>query len=151
MTASVTVRGLDEFRRELRKIDKNFGKAFGQANKKVGDRIVEKGRPAIAGLPSPGGSRAQDGLRSSAKQSAAVIRLMGSNPTIRANVFGAKSHMVWGRRISGSGPWQPWLGNRWHPEQLYGLGPAIRDVADGFALDEYMDAVLEAVKPAFPD
>lgn len=147
---TVRVKGLDEFRRELRKVDKNFGKAFGVANKKVGDKVVSAGRPAVKNLPSPGGSVAQEGLRSSAKQTKAVIRLLGSNPTLHATVFGTKSHMVFGRRVDGPGPWKPWIGNSWQPEDLYGLGPAISQVMDGFALDEYMDAVMDAIGPAFP-
>lgn len=148
---TVRVKGLDEFRRELRKVDKNFGKAFGIANKAVGEKVVSAGKPAVKNLSSPGGSVAGAGLKSSAKQTKAVIRLLGSNPTLHASVFGTKSHMVFGRRISGSGPWQPWIGNSWQPEELYGLGPAITSVMDGFALDEYMEAVLDAVQPAFPN
>ncbi len=149
--SGVRIKGLDEFRRELRRADKRMGKAFGKANKKVGDRVVAKGRPAIQRLPSPGGTIAMSGLRSSAKQTKAVIALTAGNPTIRATVFGTKSHMVFGRRISGSGPWKPWIGRSWQPEELYGLGPSIKQTMDGFALDEYMDAVLDALAPAFPD
>ncbi len=148
---TIRVRGLDEFRRELRRVDKRMGKAFGKANKKVGDRIVRKGAPAIRQLSSPGGTVAMSGLRSSAKQNKAVVRMLGSNPTIRANVFGTKSHMVWGRRISGSGPWKPWIGRSWQPEDLYGLGPVLKSAADKFILDEYLGAVLDALGPAFPD
>ena len=148
---TIRVKGLDEFRRELRRADKRFGKAVGQANKKVGARVVAKGAPAIRSLPSPGGNKAMSGLKSSAKQTKVVVALTAGNPTIRANVLGTLSHTVWGRRIPGSGPWQPWLGTSWQPEQLYGLGPAIKKVMDGFALDEYMDAVLDGLAKAFPD
>jgi hypothetical protein len=91
------------------------------------------------------------GIRGNASQKAARITLLGSNPTIRASVFGTLSHKVWGRNVSGRGPWQPWLGNTWQPEQLYGLGPVIKEAADGFALDEYADAIMDALKVAFPD
>lgn len=130
-----------------------MGKAFGKANKKVGDRIVDRGRPAVRGLRSPGGSRAMSGIKSSAKQNKAVIALNQSSsaPTLFANVFGTLSHQVFGRTISGSGPWLPWVGTSWKPEQLHGIGPVIKDVADDFALDEHLDAVLDALKPAFPD
>ena len=148
---TIRVKGLDEFRRELNRVDKRFGKAFGQANKKVGARVVAKGAPAIRGLPSPGGSKAMSGLKASAKQTKLVVRLNAGNPTIRANVLGTLSHTVWGRTIPGSGPWQPWLGRTWQPEQLYGLGPAITKTMDGFGLDEYLDAILDAIGPAFPD
>lgn len=150
---TVRVRGLDEFRRELRRVDARFGKAFGQANKRISEQVVSKAKPAVQGLSSPGGTIAARGIRPSAKQSAAVIRLnnTGSSPTLFANVFGTLSHTVFGRTIPGSGPWKPWIGTTWKPEDLYGIGPVISDVADGFALDEYMDAVLDALAPAFPN
>lgn len=113
--------------------------------------MAEKAKPAVKGLPSPGGSKAVSGIRGNATQKAARITLLGSNPTIRANVFGTLSHTVFGRTIPGSGPWKPWLGKTWQPEDLYGLGPVIKDTADGFALDEYADAISDAFKVAFPD
>lgn len=112
---------------------------------------MERGRPAVRNLSTPGGSIAQGGMRPRARQNRATVALLGSNPTIRANVFGAKSHMVFGRRISGSGPWKPWIGRSWSPEDLYGLGPVFKDVADNFALDEYADEIMDAFKVAFPD
>jgi hypothetical protein len=128
-----------------------MGKAFGVANRKVSERVVSRAGPAVKGLSSPGGGLAQSGIKASSKQNAAVVRLLGSNPTLFANVFGTLSHKVFGRNVSGSGPWKPWLGRSWSPEDLHGIGPVIRDVADGFALDEYMDALLDAVSAAFPD
>lgn len=142
---------MDELRRELRRIDPRLAKTLQTANKRVSERVRDRARPAIQGLPSPGGSRAMSGLTARASQSKATVVLLGSNPTIRANVFGTLSHKVWGRNVSGSGPWKAWLGNSWTPEHLYGLGPAITEVVDGFALDEYADAVMDALAAAFPD
>lgn len=147
---TVRVKGLDDFRRELRRADKRMGKAFGKANKKIGEKVVAKGRPSVVGLPSPGGSVSVAGIKASAKQSKAVIRLT-NRKALFANVFGTRSHMVFGRPVPGSGPFRPWLGQSWKPEELYGIGPAIKTVADDFALDEYLGAVLDALGPAFPD
>jgi hypothetical protein len=147
----VVVRGLDELRRELRRIDPRLAKTLQVANKKVSEKVVSAGAPRIAGLSSPGGTKAMSGLRPRASQSKATVVLLGSNPTIRANVFGTLSHKVFGRNVPGRGPWLAWLGNSWHPEDLYGLGPALTEVADGFALDEYADAWLDALAAAFPD
>jgi hypothetical protein len=91
------------------------------------------------------------GLRARASQSKATVVLLGSNPTIRANVFGTLSHKVFGRNVSGHGPFLPWLGNSWQPEQLHGLGPALTEVADGFALNEYADAWMDGLAAAFPN
>lgn len=150
---ALEVKGLDEFRRELRRVDKQFGKAFGKVHKQISERLAASARPRILALSSPGGTKAMSGVRGSAKQNAAVIRLMGSNPTVRANVFGMGVH--WGgtppKEYQGRGPWLPWVGTNWQPEDLHGLGPAITEVLDGYGLDQYMDAVLDALKPAFPD
>lgn len=147
---TVRVKGLDEFRRELRRADKRMGKAFGKANKQISQRVVQKGRPAVRGLSSPGGTVSVGGIRASAKQSKAVIRL-NNRKALFANVFGTLSHQVYGRNVPGSGPFLPWIGQSWTPEDLHGIGPVVRKEADGFVLDEYMDAVLDALGPAFPD
>lgn len=144
------VKGLDDFRRDLRRVDKRLPTALQKAHKKVAQRVAEKGKPAVKNLSSPGGSKAMSGIRGNATQKAARITLLGSNPTIRANVFGTLSHTVFGRSVPGRGPWKPWIGNKWQPEDLYGIGPVIKDVADNFALDEYADEIHDAFKVAFP-
>lgn len=90
------------------------------------------------------------GLRPRATQSKASVVMLRSNPTIHPNVLGTLSHKVFGRNVPGRGPWLAWLGNSWHPEDLYGLGPALTEVADGFALDEYAEAFMDALALAFP-
>lgn len=142
---------MDELRRELRRIDPRLAKTLQAANKKVSERVVASAGPKVQGLRSPGGARAVPGIRPRASQTKATVVLLGSNPTIRANVFGTLSHKVYGRNISGSGPFLPWLGNSWQPEDLYGLGPALTETVDGFALDEYADAWMDALAAAFPD
>lgn len=149
--SQIVVKGLDDFRRDLRRVDKRLPKAIQVAHKKVAQRVADKAKPAVQGLPSPGGSKAMSGIRGNATQKAARITLLGSNPTIRANVFGTLSHKVWGRNVSGSGPWKPWIGSTWQPEDLYGIGPVIRDTADNFALDEYADEIHDAFAVAFPN
>lgn len=148
---AVTIRGLDELRRELRRIDPRLAKTLQVANKRVAERVVQQARPAIQALPSPGGTKAQSGLRPRATQKSAKVVMLASNKTLHANVFGTLSHTVFGKVTPGHGPWLPWLGKSWHPEELYGLGPALREVADGFALDEYADAWMDALAAAFPD
>lgn len=148
---TVRVKGLDEFRRELRQLDRRFGKAFAEANLKVSKRTVDAARPKVRALRSPGGTIALPGIKTVRSQKSAKIKLDSSYDTLFANVFGTLSHTVFGRTKPGSGPWLPWVGQSWQPEELHGVGPAIREVADGFALDTYMDAVMDAVSRAFPD
>ena len=110
MTAQVQVEGLADLARELKRIDPALNKQLRLVNKTVSDKVVTAGRPAIQGLPSPGGSVATAGLTARATPTQATVVLAGRNRTIRANVFGAQSHWVWGHKKSGRGPWQPWLG-----------------------------------------
>ncbi len=148
----VRVEGLDQLARELKRIDPALSKTLRLTNKTVSDKVVTEGRPRIQGLRSPGGSIAQRGLTARATPTQATVVLLGSNRTIRANVFGARSHWAWGHKKRGPGPWQPWLGQSWNPEDLYGLGPALTQVDDRYAVKEYADAYVDALKRgAFPD
>ena len=77
----VVVKGLDEFRRELRRTDKRMGKAFQKANKKVSERVVSKGKPAVKNLPTPGGSIAVGGIRP--RDLPTAVRLANRNGNVQ--------------------------------------------------------------------
>ena len=147
----MTVRGVDEFRRDLRRVDRRIGRGFQKANKRIAERVVAKGRPAVKRLPSPGGTIAKAGIRPRGSQRSAKVAFLGSNPTVRANVLGTKSHWVFGRRVAGSGPWLPHVGNRWKPSELHGIGPVIKRTADTVTMDQYVDAVMDGLAEAFPE
>lgn len=149
--AQVTVKGLDELARELRRVDPKLGRVLSKANKTVSEKVVDKGRPRVTNLPTPGGTKAARGLTARATPKQASIALLGSNPTIRASTMGAASYWAWGRHRPGPGPWQGWLGQNWDPEDLYGVGDALTETVDKFAVDEYADAYLTALKGAFPE
>ena len=125
MTAQVQVEGLSDLARELKRIDPQLNKQLRLVNKTVSQKVVDAGRPAIAGLRSPGGRIAVPGLTARATPTQATVVLAGRNRTIRANVFGTLSHVAWGHKKPGRGPWQPWQGRSWQPEELYGFGPAL--------------------------
>ena len=150
MSVTVTEKGLSELGRELGRIDSQLDRALPRAHKKVTDRIVSQGRPAIAGLPSPGGSKATSGLSARVDKNAGTILLDPSNPTLYATVFGTRSHMVYGNRIPGSGPWSRWLGMSVEPEQLYGLGKVVANTTDHYADEVYADAYMDGLSKAFP-
>ncbi len=147
----VRVEGLDELARELKRIDPALTRVLAKANKTVSEKAVDLGRPRIQALPAPGGSIATRGLTARATPKQATIALLGSNRTIRASVFGAQTHWAWGHKKRGPGPWQPWLGQSWEPEDLYGLGPALVQTVDQFAVNEYADAYMQGMGKAFPD
>lgn len=147
----VEVKGLEDFVRELRQFPRRFERETEKAGRKVGERVVDQGASRVRELASPAGSLAARGLLWKPTDSGLTLELdSGKGPTLFASIFGTLSHMVFGRRVSGSGPWEQWIGSSWEPEDLYGLGEVIEDTADDFALETYLDAAMEALGPAFP-
>ena len=146
MTFDIRIEGLKELQKSFRNAHPLLAKQLTGVHKTISSRIVSDARSRVQGLPSPGGSKAMSGITPRATQKSAGLALLASNPTVRANVFGTLSHVAWGHRRPGSGPWQAWIGRSWSPDQLYGVGPAIEEAVEGFALDEYMEAVMRSLK-----
>lgn len=126
------IEGIDDLRRALRGIDRGLGRAIGQANKRVASVYVDRARPKI---PTNQASRTglEKGISARARQKdiALAIRSTARRPTIAA-VLGSNVHPVYGRNypqaVFRRRVWQPWLGNNWRPQDLYGIGPVFRDV-----------------------
>lgn len=143
---------LAELASELRRVDQRLDRSMERAHQNVAARVVDRARPGIIGLPSPASHISAAGIKGTSTRDRATIELLGSNPTIRASVFGTLSHGGGaGRVYPGRGPWQSWLGRDPEPESLYGLGPVIGHLGDTYILDEYADAAMEALKGAFPN
>lgn len=156
METRVEIHGLDELRRSFRRISPQLSKTLQVANKKIASRAVGLVKPAVAGLPSPGGSRAAGGITPRATQKSAEIafsRADRSKP-LMATILGANWHPVFGRFVQVDSMsrrlWRPHLGASWTPAQLYGVGPVLEQIHRGFAMDEYREAVSDAIKEAFP-
>lgn len=141
--------GLDELRQVLRRVDRNLGREFGQANKRVASVYVNKAKPKVPSRVA-GGRGLEKGVTARARQRdiAMAIRSTGRRPTIAA-VLGANVHPVFGRRypmsVLSRPVWQPHLGNRWKPEQLYGIGPVFDGVPNEVA-ELWFDAVRDAME-----
>lgn len=153
---TVEIEGLDEFRRDLRRVNPALGKAIQRAHKTISTKVANEVRPAVQRLPSPGGTRAVRGITPRATQKHAQIafsRAQARKP-LWANILGAYVHPVFGRRFPVKKMkrriWQPHLGSHWQPEQLYGAGPVLKHARDTFAADEYLDAFTDALREAFP-
>lgn len=146
MTFDIRIDGLRELQKSFRQASPLLAKQLTGVHRTISTRIVSDAKGRVQGLPSPGGTRAMSGITARATQKSAGLALLASNPTIRANVFGTLSHKAWGHHVSGRGPWQSWLGRSWTPDQLYGVGPAIEKAVEGFALDEYMEAVMDSFR-----
>lgn len=97
------------------------------------------------------------GITPRATQKAAKIAFSQANRSkpLIASILGATWHPVWGNFVKVSSMknrlWQQHLGSNWTYSQLYGAGPALVNIADTFALDEYSDAIMDAFAVAFPE
>lgn len=155
-SATVRVEGLDEFRRDLGRVSPQLRKTLQQAHKLISTRVVEKARPAVAGLSSPGGARGARGITPRATQKDARIAFSQARARkpLLANILGANTHPVFGRYRSVSTfdrrIWQPHLGAKWQPTELYGIGPILEKAVDDWGADEYLDAFIDAARVAFP-
>lgn len=155
-SASVRVDGLDEFRRDLGRVSPQLKRTLQVANKAIAKRAVDRVRPAVASLPSPGGNRAAKGITARGTQKHAVVAFSRarSRQPLTATILGAHVHPVFGRPYPVAKMrrrlWQPHLGARWSPEDLYGAGPVLVKIADEFSVDEYLEAFLDALGVAFP-
>jgi hypothetical protein len=147
----ITVRGLDEMARALRRIDPRIKAEIVRGITKSSKRVADQARMAVAGLSVPQTSRAAAGISASKTG----IILEGSNPVVRAVIFGAMTHWVFGRQMPVSDLSAPvfrdWIGSNWNPEDPYGVGSAVAEASDGYVLDEVGDSFMRAAREAFPN
>ena len=157
MADPITVKGLKDFQKDLRGVDPRLAKTLQVAHKKVSTKATDQVRPAVTGLGAPGSHRVGRGITPRATQTRARIAFSSAARTrpLVAHILGADWHPVWGRFVPAASMrrrlWQPHLGNSWSWPQLYGAGPAIEEVANRFALDEYADAIMDSLAEAFPE
>jgi|GEM_PF-1931931 len=153
------VRGLREFRRELRAIDPKFPKELRLAHKAIADDVATKARSIASGS---GGvqAKAAGAIKGYATQSNARVGIATGKSFPMANVafWGAKKRTGWygASKYAGSGGRQhpEWVGNTWDVG-VAGQGPyAINDAIASMnsqILDEYADAIGRLMAKAFPD
>lgn len=154
MATEVRVTGLKEMASALRRIDPALAKQLSRAHKEISTDISERARSNVSGITDAGG-RGAAGIRPRATTTKASIALLGSNPFVRAAVFGAKTHHVFGRpmpAVEMARPvWQPWIGKDWDVEtDLYGVSPALVEMMPRI-LETYADRVMDALDGAFPN
>ncbi len=150
-SATISVKGLDEFRRELKKLDDaGLTDQLKDVNRKVADLVVD---------------RAQ-GKASTRQERKAAASLRASRQAARAQVVGGNARVPWftgaefgagqnaprigpsGRRFLGFNQFGSWTGNgRSAGNFLY---PAIREATDEI-VDMYGDAIEKIAARAFPD
>lgn len=149
----VDVKGLKEFRSELKRVDAGFPKQLRTVHKDIADDVADRARGIASGM---GGvqAKAAGALKGYATQTQASVGVSGGGI---ANVayWGAKKHTGWYAHIHSSRPQHPaWVGNSWEPG-VAGQGPyAINDaLAEKLPDidDAYLDAIEDLARSAFPD
>jgi hypothetical protein len=151
----VEVKGLKEFRRELKGVSSDLPKALRKAQKEIADDVADRARGVAGGM---GGvqAKAADAIKGYATQTQASVGFPAG--TIAAVAFwGARRHTGWyaAARYAGSTPQHPkWVGTGWEPG-VAGQGPyAINDALADFLPeldDRYLTMMEDLAAKAFPD
>jgi hypothetical protein len=154
---SVTeIRGLRDFRRELKAIGPEWPRELRKVNKEISTRAAGWAR---ARATAHGGAQAKfaDRIRGYANQRAARVGIATGNTGAGPTFWGAKRHTGWydRARYNDSPPQHPpWVGNSWdaavHGQGPYALNPALADHVDDI-VDEYGDMLDELAHRAFPE
>jgi hypothetical protein len=157
-SATVNVKGLDEFRKQLRKLeDAGATEQLKEANYKVASFVISRARTAAAGVGHMQ-SRAAATMTAGRAQSRATITGGGKVPYFYGAEFGAKSNVLRRSRRAagwaGPGRWMgynqflPWRGSKGNVG--YFLFPTMRTESAAI-VEMYGDELDRITKDAFPD
>lgn len=152
MAARVTIKGLKDFRRELRKLDdKGLRNGLTDIYRKVAKFVRERAEGA-----APGDVRKAIGHKANRRGAFVTVR---PKPDYALGVFlGAKGRFGWysaGRyRDSTARQFEPWVGNQWDPGETggapYFIGPAINRSVDEI-VEMMGDGIEDLARRAFPN
>lgn len=151
----IEVKGLREFRRELKAASADLPKEMRKAQKGIADEVADRAQGVAGGM---GGiqAKAAGSIRGYATQTQASVGFP-SGGIAGAAFWGTLRHTGWyaAARYAGGPPNNPrWVGNSWEPG-VAGQGPyAINDALADFLpeLDErYLDMIDDLTARAFPD
>lgn len=138
------IKGLDEFRRGLRG-SKDLKRALGQAHKDLGDLVIEWAEESAARRPIKTGTEAigRGSIKSTRKQKSLTVALTDKFGGTFGAEYGSKQYARF----------EPWVGNRFEVIDPAGGYLIARGVAahEEELKDAYLDAIEDAMEPAFPD
>lgn len=149
---TVRVEGLDELRRELRRLDDaGLSDRLKDANQKAAEVVVRRARQRAAALGRMQ-QKAADTLRPARQAARAVVTLgRASVPFALGAEFGAGQDIVTAGRNRGRrglNQFEPWRGRS--RDAGYFLWPGIRD-STAEIVDAYGDEIERITSDAFPD
>lgn len=151
-TATVRVEGLDELRREIRKLDdgKSLTDELKAANKRVGDIVVRRAQQRASALGRMQGAAGAT-LRSASQAARAVVTLGRAGvPFAMGAEFGAgrdQERVTRRGSVLGWNQFRPWRGSG--PGAGYFLWPAVRDSNEDIE-QIYGDEIERISSKAFP-
>jgi hypothetical protein len=155
MAKAIEVKGLKEFRKELKGVSSEMPKALRLWHKDIADSVAARARGTASGM---GGvqAKAAGSIKGYATQTQASIGFP-SGGIAGAAYWGMKRHTGWyaAARYSGSRRQHPvWIGASWEPA-VAGQGPyAINDTLAEMLPeidDKYLDGIEALARSAFPD
>jgi len=150
-SGTVAVKGLDEFRKELRKLDEpELVQALKDVNYAVASLVVDRAKGNASTRMQ---QRAAATLTPSRQAARAQVNLGGSKfPGAAGAEFGAGQNQPRvgpsGRNYTGHNQFEAWRGSG--SDAGYFLYPAIRDSTDEI-VEMYGDAIEDITRRAFPD
>jgi hypothetical protein len=149
----VEIRGLPEFRRELKVLDGNWPKELRKVHKTIAEEAARRSRGVAARM---GGvqAKAATTIKGQSTQKAARISTSGIG---HVAFWGAKKHTGWyagGQYRISTGQQHPdWVGNGWDVATMsggpYAINPALAMYLPTM-LDEYGDMIDDLARRAFP-
>lgn len=154
---SVEIRGLKDFRRELRKVSDELPKEMRDENKQIADdgaRLAQVYALGMGGVQA----KAAGAIKGYATAVQASIGFPGKTaryPMAPVAFWGARKHTGWYAHINSNAQQHPdWVGNSWMPgsrgQGPYAINDAVADLADELP-DRYGEMVERLAAKAFPD
>lgn len=150
MIQRIEIRGLKELRRELKRMDRAWGKALREVHVKVAELVAGRARSASPGSVS-------GAVKGRGTQRKAIIQVGLRPPRAIAVFMGARRRFGWysNPRYRGSRgrQFEPWVGNQWDPGDNggtpYFIGPAINQSVED-VIELYGDEIEKLAARAFP-
>lgn len=153
------VRGLDDFRRELRQAGGDHAKALTKANRRVGREVAGKAK-SNARLAGGVWAKAAPAISGRGNRDGASVGVANTNraPMARPAFWGAKARTGWFAnpvKYAGYSSQHPeWVGNRWEAasrtEGPYVINYTVLEEVPEI-LDVYGDEIEDLYRKAFPD
>jgi hypothetical protein len=150
MALRLQVLGLTEFRRDLKRVDRAFGKELRLVHLEVANVVAEA---AKAGAPG----RHKQSIKGRATQGAAKVTLLpGRRGDSLIRFMGAKRRTGWYAKVRVFKRQHPeWVGNQWEPGssagEPYHVGEPINQAVNHELLDIYADGLMRLAARAFPE